>query len=309
MHDENLFQNTNEDNNNNVSIVALLNEMPLNTLGEYYDVETSIFKKRIDKLNLKFYYESEALVHCKEIPKPYNKLFLILFKEINLFTEEIDRLNSIIRDKNKNEKYFKEKIYELTQKEKDRILTKQTLKNYQINNKLLEKRLKEKTVIEDKLKTELDKTKHLLQNVSCNASSNNNNGSSVNVNGKHHHHHGSIMSNRTSRSIEMNISFNMQNNTSTKYMKTTHKKHHLNDSVSNNTNHNSSNNNVNQSMYLTNKIFNHIQQDNNTTNTTTIDRCINHYTDEVDTLTKIESFLLKQKKDLKDFITKCTSLK
>ena len=109
MHDENLFQNTNEDNNNNVSIVALLNEMPLNTLGEYYDVETSIFKKRIDKLNLKFYYESEALVHCKEIPKPYNKLFLILFKEINLFTEEIDRLNSIIRDKNKNEKYFKEK--------------------------------------------------------------------------------------------------------------------------------------------------------------------------------------------------------
>lgn len=305
MHDENLFQNTNEDNNN-VSIVALLNEMPLNTLGEYYDVETSIFKKRIDKLNLKFYYESEALVHCKEIPKPYNKLFLILFKEINLFTEEIDRLNSIIRDKNKNEKYFKEKIYELTQKEKDRILTKQTLKNYQINNKLLEKRLKEKTVIEDKLKTELDKTKHLLQNASCNS---NNNSSSVNVNSKHHHH-GSIISNRTSRSIEMNISFNMQNNTSTKYMKTTHKKH-LNDSINNhngNTNNNS-NNNVNQSMYLTNKIFNHIQQDNNTTNTTTIDKCISHYTDEVDTLTKIESFLLKQKKDLKDFITKCTSFK
>ena len=306
MHDENLFQNTNEDNNNNVSIVALLNEMPLNTLGEYYDVETSIFKKRIDKLNLKFYYESEALVHCKEIPKPYNKLFLILFKEINLFTEEIDRLNSIIRDKNKNEKYFKEKIYELTQKEKDRILTKQTLKNYQINNKLLEKRLKEKTVIEDKLKTELDKTKHLLQNASCNS---NNNSSSVNVNSKHHHH-GSIISNRTSRSIEMNISFNMQNNTSMKYMKTTHKKH-LKDRINNhnvNTNHNS-NNNVNQSMYLTNKIFNHIQQDNNTTNTTTIDKCISHYTDEVDTLTKIESFLLKQKKDLKDFITKCTSFK
>lgn len=308
MHDENLFQNTNEDdNNNNVSIVALLNEMPLNTLGEYYDVETSIFKKRIDKLNLKFYYESETLVHCKEIPKPYNKLFLILFKEINLFTEEIDRLNSIIRDKNKNEKYFKEKIYELTQKEKDRILTKQTLKNYQINNKLLEKRLKEKTAIEDKLKTELDKTKHLLQNASCNS---NNNNSSVNVNNKHHHH-GSIMSNRTSRSIEMNISFNMQNNTSTKYMKTTHKKH-LNDSINNHNGNANSNNNVNQSMYLTNKIFNHIQQDNNTTNTittTTIDKCISHYTDEIDSLTKIESFLLKQKKDLKDFITKCTSLK
>ena len=303
MHDENLFQNTNEDdNNNNVSIVALLNEMPLNTLGEYYDVETSIFKKRIDKLNLKFYYESETLVHCTEIPKPYNKLFF------NLFTEEIDRLNSIIRDKNKNEKYFKEKIYELTQKEKDRILTKQTLKNYQINNKLLEKRLKEKTAIEDKLKTELDKTKHLLQNASCNSNSNNN--SSVNVNNKHHHH-GSIMSNRTSRSIEMNISFNMQNNTSTKYMKTTHKKH-LNDSINNHNGNANNNNNVNQSMYLTNKIFNHIQQDNNTTNTittTTIDKCISHYTDEIDSLTKIESFLLKQKKDLKDFITKCTSLK
>ena len=279
-----------------MSIVALLNEMPLNTLGEYYDVETSIFKKRIDKLNLKFYYESEALVHHKEIPKPYNKLFLILFKEINLFTEEIDRLNSIIKDKNKNEKYFKEKIYELTQKEKDRILTKQTLKNYQINNKLLEKRLKEKTVIEDKLKTELDKTKHLLQNASNNSNSNNNNNTSVNSK----NHHGSIMSSRTSRSIEMNISFNMQNNTSIKHMKTTHKKH-LNDSIGN---HNS---NINQSMYLTNKIFNHIQQDNNNNNV--IDKCISHYLDEVDALTKIESFLLKQKKELKDFSNKCTYLK
>ena len=109
----------------------------------------------------------------------------------------------------------------------------------------------------------------------------------------------------------MNISFNMQNNTSTKYMKTTHKKH-LNDSINNHNGNANSNNNVNQSMYLTNKIFNHIQQDNNTTNTittTTIDKCISHYTDEIDSLTKIESFLLKQKKDLKDFITKCTSLK
>ena len=150
---------TNPSEQNNISVTSLINEIPLNTLNDFYDIETSIFKKRIDKLNLKFYWESESLGSQKEIPKPYNKLFLILFKQINLFTDEIERLNLIIRDKNKNEKYFKDKIFEFSQKEKERILTKQMLKNYQKQNKLLEKRMKERLQVEEKLKYEIEKLK------------------------------------------------------------------------------------------------------------------------------------------------------
>ena len=95
--------------NQNQQISNLINSININNLNDYYDIETSIFKKKCDKLNLKFYYESEALSSQKEIPYPYNKLFLILFKEISLYIEEIERLNKQLRQKNKNEKYYPKK--------------------------------------------------------------------------------------------------------------------------------------------------------------------------------------------------------
>ena len=153
------YDDEDEKENENKTVKELLNQIPLNTLNDFYDIESSLFKKRIDKLNLKFFWETESLISQKEIPKPFNKLFLILFKEINLYTEEIERLNLIIRDKNKNEKYFKEKLYEFNKKEKDSLLTKQMLKNYQKRNKQLEKRLKEKEQNEDKLRFEIEKLK------------------------------------------------------------------------------------------------------------------------------------------------------
>ena len=139
-------QNNNNDleNNNNSedSFVELLNSIPLNNLNDYYDIETSAFKKRCDKLNLKFYWETESLANQKEIPYPYNKLFIILFKEISLYIEEIERLNKQLRQKNKNEKYYQERIFEYSQKEKDNALVKQMLKNLERTNKLLEKKKK-----------------------------------------------------------------------------------------------------------------------------------------------------------------------
>ena len=93
-------QTNNSTDHLTMSVSSLLNDIPLNTLSDFYDIETSLFKKRIDKLNLKFYWESEGLSSQKEIPKPYSKLFLILFKQINLFNEEIERLNLIIKEKN-----------------------------------------------------------------------------------------------------------------------------------------------------------------------------------------------------------------
>jgi hypothetical protein len=156
-----------ENNNNSEdSFVELLNSIPINNLNDYYDIETSAFKKRCDKLNLKFYWETESLANQKEIPHPYNKLFIILFKEISLYIEEIERLNKQLRQKNKNEKYYQERIFEYSQKEKDNALVKQMLKNSERTNKLLEKK-------EQKLKLELEKLQQKLSNANNNSLYNN----------------------------------------------------------------------------------------------------------------------------------------
>ena len=93
------FQIDNE--KDNISIKNLINSIPLSNLNDYYDIETSLFKKKCENLNLKFYWETESLNFQKEIPHPYYKLFLILFKEISLYIEEIERLNKQLREKDK----------------------------------------------------------------------------------------------------------------------------------------------------------------------------------------------------------------
>ena len=101
----NLEYNQNQTNNeNNVDIDSLINSIKISNLNEYYDIETSIFKKRCDRLNLLFFNESESLPPNKDIPPPYNKLFIILFKEISIYIEEIERLNKQLRKNNKSEK-------------------------------------------------------------------------------------------------------------------------------------------------------------------------------------------------------------
>ena len=84
-------KSTNEDINNdiNLNIMNLINEMPFENLNDYYDIETSLFLKRIEKLNLKFYWTSECVLNQQDIKYPYNKLFLILFKEISLYMGNI----------------------------------------------------------------------------------------------------------------------------------------------------------------------------------------------------------------------------
>jgi hypothetical protein len=57
--------------------------------------EENLLKKRIDKLNTKFCQESEKLVNFKiELERSNEKLFSILFKQIGLYVEEIDKINA-----------------------------------------------------------------------------------------------------------------------------------------------------------------------------------------------------------------------
>ena len=147
-----------ENKNNNLS--SLIKELNFNNLNEYYEIQSSIFMKKIQKLNLKFYYTTEVFLNDKIIQYPYNKLFLILFKEISLYIEEILRLNKQLSCKNKNEKYYTQKINEYKTKEKEYLSSKQITKNLQKNIKTLEKN-------NEKLKNEIIKLNKKINNTNA----------------------------------------------------------------------------------------------------------------------------------------------
>ena len=174
--------NLKENNNTNtpLNIANFINEMPFENLNDYYDIESSLFLKRVEKLNLKFFWTSECILNQQDIKYPYNKLFLILFKQISLYIEEITRLNKQLKQKNKIEKSYQIKIAQMKQKEKENILNKQMLKNLQRDNKLLEKK-NEKNISEiDKLNKKLTNTYKIinfnsLNNTTTNAMTTNKN--------------------------------------------------------------------------------------------------------------------------------------
>ncbi len=152
----------NEDNSKGYDeLSSLINNIQLNNLNDYYDIETNLFKKRIEKLNLKFYWIYESILGDESnnnLIYPYNKLFLILFKEISLYIEEILRLNKQLTLKNKNEKYYIQKINEYKDKEKDFLINKQLVKNLQRNARTLEKN-------NEKLRNEIDKLNKKISNI------------------------------------------------------------------------------------------------------------------------------------------------
>ena len=147
--------------NSSLQIYNFINDMPFENLNDYYDIESSLFLKRIEKLNLKFYWTSESILNQQDIKYPYNKLFLILFKQISLYIEEIARLNKQIKQKTKNEKNLQIKISLMKQKEKENMLNKQMLKNLQRDNKLLEKK-------NEKNKEQIEKLNKKIANLNKN---------------------------------------------------------------------------------------------------------------------------------------------
>ena len=181
----------NPEKNNISDISSILKEIPLHNLNDYYNIEMSVFKKRIEKLNLQFFWIYESILEGQNISNenninnntkqdlifPYNKLFLILFKEISLYIEEIIRLNKQLNAKNKNEKFFLKKLNDYKNKEKEYILNKQIIKNLQRTIRNLEKS-------NDKMKNENEKLNKKLFNArySHNNSNINNQGFGVTIN-------------------------------------------------------------------------------------------------------------------------------
>ena len=145
-----------EERGEEINFAKTIDELNQSILDLYYDKNSS-FKKKIDDLNLKFYLETEKyLNNCKindhiRNQKLQANLFIILFQQINVFIEEIERLNKIIIDT----KYKKEKILErtneLNEKKKNFLIKDNLIQSLKKSNTNTERKLLETLLHEDKL--------------------------------------------------------------------------------------------------------------------------------------------------------------
>ena len=146
----------NSDKIEEMNFIKTIDDMKQNVLDYYYD-KNSAFKQKIDNLNLKFYLETEKyLNNSKKNDSNRNQklqanLFIILFQQINVFIEEIERLNKIILDN----KFKKEQILlrtnELNEKKNDILLKDNLIQSLKQSNTNTEKKLLETLLHEDKL--------------------------------------------------------------------------------------------------------------------------------------------------------------
>ncbi len=65
------------------SLSNIIDALSNNNLNLFYQDDSTNFKRNIDNLNLKFYFETEKLLSTNN--NYSNNLFLILFKQINLY--------------------------------------------------------------------------------------------------------------------------------------------------------------------------------------------------------------------------------
>ena len=141
-----------------LDFIKTIDEMKQSVLNLYYDKNSS-FKQKIDDLNLKFYLETEKyLNNSKENENDYSRnqklqanLFIILFKQINVFIDEIERLNIIIiENKYKNEKIL-QRTNELNAKKQNILIKDNLIQSLKKSNTNTEKKLLETLLHEDKL--------------------------------------------------------------------------------------------------------------------------------------------------------------
>ena len=135
--------------NENLSLINLNN-----TLQDFYNKEDgNIFIKKMNKLNMQFSIMSEKYIKIKnELEKINDILFMNLFKQINIYIEEIEKLNFKMKEKGNISKIDKSNLSELN---KELLYNKQTIK-------FLQNKLNEKENNEIKLKREIESYKRQI---------------------------------------------------------------------------------------------------------------------------------------------------
>ena len=166
-------QSTNKSKNINIdniqtteaisNIIDLIND---NNLNIFYKEDTSNFKRNIDQLNLKFYLETEKIISSnqnKSKEENYyfysNKLFLILFKQINLYIKEIERLNALMINSVKDTDNMKKKLAIFIRKQNDFETKEQIIQTLKYSVSSLEKKLSNVLLSENNLRQEIQKLK------------------------------------------------------------------------------------------------------------------------------------------------------
>lgn len=322
-------EESNEQIGQNDLTLNLINKAELSNLNEFYDLESSLFKRRIEKLNLKFYWETENVIGKKQISTPYNKLFLILFKAINLYTDEIKRLNMILQENKKNEILYKNKITEFTRKEKERLITKQILKSTQKTNKILETKLKEKTKNEELLRNEIQRLKN-RKTLSMNNSSilpciSNNINTSITIQSNNNSIYNTNFIKKQPKKINNRLSVSIESKQPRKNYKNVYNSTNKNNNISVDnknitfikTQENMQpqiNNFINTSfdsglitknddelLYTEKDTNNYL---NDSLSEELISSCYSHFETEIDLLSNLEDFLERKKKDIRNAFTK-----
>jgi hypothetical protein len=153
------------ENSSKNNLYSIIDNVNLNNLNNFYQKDESYFKKRIDHLNVKFYLETEKYLTGGTVDKQKctDQLFLILFKQISTYIEEIDRLNTLVKEKTESEKSVKERLEDLNNREKEKNSLQLLITNLRATNKMLEKKIQEKTQSEEKLKIEVESLKRQIK--------------------------------------------------------------------------------------------------------------------------------------------------
>ena len=146
----------NTENNFKNNISYTIDDIKQNILDLYYD-KTSPFKNQIDNLNLQFYLETEKylnynktndLVHSQKLQA---NLFIILFKQINIFIEEIERLNKIIIENKFKKETILQRTLEIKEKKNNFLVKDNLIQSLKQSNINTEKKLLKTLLHEDKL--------------------------------------------------------------------------------------------------------------------------------------------------------------
>ena len=152
----NNINNNPEEKNEEINFVKTIDEMKQNVLDLYYD-KNSPFKKKVDDLNLKFYLETEKYLKNSKIndqirnQKLQANLFIILFQQINILIEEIERLNKIILDHKFQKETILKRTNELNEKKQNILIKDNLILSLKKSNTNIEKKLLETLLHEDKL--------------------------------------------------------------------------------------------------------------------------------------------------------------
>ena len=144
-----------EENSNEV-VAKILDTINKNSLSIFYDSESE-FKNKIDSLNLKFYLETEKyLCNQNKKVKTQTSLFIILFKQINIYIEEIQRLNLILLNKKYKPENIIKRTDELSQKKKEFETKEEIIKALKISQFNMETKLLQAVINENNLNKKID---------------------------------------------------------------------------------------------------------------------------------------------------------